>query len=742
MRQATVVRPSRARAILLAAILLTGANQAKANSCPAPASDPDARADCTLAAMSLEDKLAMVLTREGGGFNAPPIPAGALGSAAFLVPPAHLGLPALEVTDGAVGVTDPGGIRKDGAATSFPSSLGIAASWDVDLAHRTGAQMAEEARRHGFNVLLAGGINLIRDPRGGRSFEYSGEDPLLAGRIGGASIAGIQSRHVLSTVKHFVANDFETARLTANVNIAPAALRESDLLAFQIAIETGHPGAVMCAYNRVNTRYACENADLLTGVLKRDWGYPGFVMSDWGATHSTVRAALAGLDQESSGDTMDSHLFFGPAALGEAVRSGAVPQARLGDMVRRILRSMYRVGLVDDRPVKQPLDRAAGRAAARMAEEQAAVLLRNTGLLPLARGGRVLVVGGHADVGVLSGGGSSQVMPLGDDPVNGPWTGKWTPHPVYVPSSPLAAMRGEAPAARIDFVSGSDVARAAQLARGADAVIVFATQWTREARDLPDLSLPDGQDALISALGDANRKLVVVLETNGPVLMPWLDKTAAVIEAWYPGAGGGEALARLIYGTTAPSGHLPVTFPASAAQLPRPTIPGALPVTPFDTLFHIDQEVEFNEGADVGYRWFERTGAEPLFAFGYGLTYTSFERADLKVTPQGSGRDRRIAASFTIKNTGPAEAADVAQLYVTLPDGGARRLAGWARVALKPGESRRVTVDLDPRLFARFDAAANRWQIAGGTYAVRLASSARDAVTPLSVRLRRWSFGP
>ncbi|MGI4747522.1 MAG: beta-glucosidase [Janthinobacterium lividum] len=691
--------------------------------------------------MSTDDKLAMVFSRDGGGFGGHSIPAGALGSAAFLEAPAHLHLPTLQISDAGLGVGNPHNARKDGAATAMPSGLSTAASWDTDMARQGGAMIGEEAWRQGFNVLLAGGADLARDPRDGRNYEYAGEDPLLTGRIVGATVAGVQSRHVMSTVKHFAMNDLETSRMTMSADIAPASLRESDLLGFEIAIETGHPGSVMCSYNRVNDLFACENPALLNDALKRDWRYPGFVMSDWGGTHSTVRAALAGLDQESSGDTTDARPFFG-AMLADAARDGSVPMSRLDDMARRVLRSIYAVGLVEHPPVKQPLDVAADRAVAQRDEEEGAVLLRNEGALPLSRTARIAVIGGHADVGVLSGGGSSQVVPIGGNPVKGPGAKQWPGDPVYDPSSPLRAMRHEAPGARIDYASGQDVARAVALARQADVVVLFATQWSYESVDVPSLSLPDNQDALIAAVEQANPHVVVVLETNGAVLMPWLDRSGAVLEAWYPGAGGGEAIARLLYGTVAPSGHLPMTFPALADQLAHPTIAGVTATSVFGVQFHTDQELIYNEGSEVGYRWFDRRHATPLFPFGHGLTYTMFvhDRLALQATPSAPGQ--AVSASFEVRNTGKRSGTDVAQIYAGLPDGGGRRLVGWQRVTLAPGETCRLTVDVDPRLLARFDDATNRWAVGGGTYRFWLASSATDSTQPATLALPAWSVAP
>ncbi|WP_323992544.1 glycoside hydrolase family 3 C-terminal domain-containing protein [Nguyenibacter sp. L1] len=710
-----------------------GAQDGAQNGAPTAAQ----RADALLRHMLLQDQLALVFSRDGGGFGAHAIPRGALGSAAFLLPPAHLGLPALEETDAGLGVGDPRHVRTNGPAVSLPSGLATAGTWDVAMARAGGAMIGAEAWRNGFNVLLAGGADLTRDPRNGRNFEYAGEDPLLTGRIVGQTIAGIQSRHVISTLKHFAMNDLETSRMTLSANIAPAAMRESDLLGFEIAIETGHPGAVMCSYNRVNDLFACENAYLLTKTLKQDWHYPGFVMSDWGADHTTVRAALAGLDQESSGDTIDARPFFGPMLV-QAVQAGAVPRARIADMARRVLYAVYDVGLPEHPPVITPIDAAADTAIAEQDEEEGAVLLRNRGILPLRRDAHVLVIGGHADAGVISGGGSAQVVPIGGNAVPAddkalPWPGA----PVYFPSAPLRAMQALA-GEKLAYDPGTDPARAAQAARQADAVVIFATKWSVESIDSPDLSLPDGQDALIAAVARANPHVVVVLETGNPVLMPWLESVQAVMQAWYPGSGGGQAIARLLYGAAAPSGHLPITFPRAAAQLPRPDIAGVRANTVFDVQFHTDQEVMYDEGSEVGYRWFDARRRQPLFPFGFGLTYTDFRMGDL--TLAASGHD--VVARFTVRNVGPRDGVAVPQLYVTLPDGGGRRLAGWQRLTLARGESQQVAVTLEPRVLARFDDAADRWRVPAGRFQVRLATDAADQGTVREIALAGWTMAP
>ena len=676
---------------------------------------PTERAEQTLSRMSQSEKLTLTHGVLGAPWGGMPKPAGSIGSAGYVPGVPRLGIPALQETDAELGVANPGNIRPGDTATAMPSDLALASTFDLAIARRQGEAVGAEARARGFNVLLGGAANLIRDPRGGRDFEYFSEDPLLTGLMAGAAIDGAQSRHIISTIKHFALNDQETDRVVLDARIDPAAARESDLLAFEIGIEQGRPGSVMCAYNQVNGVYSCENDWLLNQVLKRDWRYPGFVMSDWGAVHSTVRSALAGLDQES-GDQLDTENFFD--RLGQAVADGRVPQARLDDMARRVLTSIFAKGLADETIAPDPADPSASDETALAIERNGAVLLKNDGLLPLSPDRhRILVVGAHADRGVPSGGGSSQVIPRGGIALSEP-TGR-NRAMTFDPSSPLDALRRRFPRARIDFDDGGDPARAARAAAKADAAIVFADQWRTETADVASLSLPHGQDGLIDRIARANPRTVVVLETGGPVLTPWLDRAAAVLEAWYPGQRGGEAIAEILSGSVDPSGRLPVTFPASEAQLPHPTIQGdptEAPLGPVGRGGHYRRifTADYSEGATVGYKWFFERGERPLFPFGYGLSYTSFALSGLKVAIDGY----KASASAKVANTGARAGAATAEFYVSGPPGSkiALRLAGWSKVELKPGEERRVSVSVDPRLLATFDEAADRWRIRGGDY--------------------------
>ena len=709
---------------------------------PAMADTPDAaaKAKAIVAQMTPDEKV--VLTN---GIMPLPfvagtvIPADAVAGAGYVPGVPRLGIPALKETDASLGVAWVGGLRHDGA-TAMPSGIAQAASWNPDLLYRGGAMIGSEARAKGFNVMLAGGANLTRDPRNGRTFEYLSEDPLLTGTLVGAAINGIQSNHIISTIKHFALNGQETARKFVDVQIAESAARESDLLAFEIGIEKGHPGSAMCSYNIVNGQHGCDSDWLLNKVLKRDWRWDGFVMSDWGAVPG-MQTAMHGLDQQS-GDQLDPAVFLGKTLEAAAAKDKAIAK-HLDEMNTRVLTAIYANGL-DTHPA-QPggaIDFKANGEVALEAAKQGIVLLKNDGgVLPLAASAkRIVVIGGFANRGVMSGAGSSQVqgadgpavsIPVGDE---GPFAALMTRS--YHHSVPLNAIRDMAPQANVTFRSGYEVADAVTQAKKADVVIIFATKWATEGLDQADLTLPEGQDQLIAAVAEANPHTIVVLETGNPVTMPWLGKVPAVLEAWYPGARGGEAIASVLFGQTNPSGHLPVTFPASTEQLPRHAIDGydvlepnfgGDPPTP-DTKLTTNYNIE---GSDVGYRWFARTQAKPLFPFGYGLSYTSFAASDLTVTG--------LHASLTVANTGAKAGATVAQVYLVSRNGAAKqRLVGFQRVDLAAGVSQKLSLTIDPRLLA--DWKNGGWSLAGGDYAFALGEDAGHLGAPVTAHLgaRNW----
>lgn len=675
----------------------------------------DTRAAATLAKMTLDEKIALINTEMPVMLRADQRPASLTIGAGFVPANERLNIPMQVATDASLGVGNLMDMRKGDVATAMPSGMAQAATWNPELVRAGGRMIGSEARAKGFNIMLAGGVNLVRDPRAGRNFEYLGEDPLLAGRLAGAQISGIQSNGIISTIKHFALNDQETGRSSASVEMDEAAMRESDLLAFQIGIERGDPGSVMCAYNLIGGKFACENDFLLNQVLRHDWGFKGFVMSDWGAVHST-ESLPAGLDQQSA-QKLDGKRWFSTELMA-ALKEGRISRASVDTAVRRILRTLYAHGLDQPSAERPPIDYAANAAIAQRAAEEGIVLLRNqNNLLPLkSANARLLVIGGHADTGVLHGGGSSQVTPHGGFTKvevirSGPAANFG--RRAYGGTAPLAALQARFPNAQIQWLDGRDQEAAIAAARTADTVIVFGEKFATEAVDEPNMTLDLDGDALIARVAAANRQTIVVLENGNPVLMPWLDQVGAVLAAWFPGQKGGDALARILAGNVNPSGRLPITFPAAASQLPNPVLPGSdLPPPDKDTraTYGINTNsrpfnITYPEGSDAGYRWYDRTSATPLFAFGHGLSYTSFAYSNLKLTT-----GKKLVVRFRVTNTGLRAGADVPQVYVTLP-GKPRRLAGWEKIMLAPGASRDLTIVAEPRILARYDTTKKGWAI-------------------------------
>ena len=690
---------------------------------------PAERADMVLQQLTLDEKLAL-LHGNGMGHEAKwhmPLTPLTNGGAGYVEGVERLGIPGLVISDAAYGVRDSGANGR--YSTAMPSNLGAASAWDTQSACEYGEVIGRELRAQGFNMTLGGGVNLARELRNGRTFEYAGEDPLLAGTLVGNMIKCEQAQHVVGDIKHYVMNDQETGRFVVNAIISKRAMQESDLLAFHIGIDIANPGAVMCSYNRINGDFGCANTYTLHDVLKRDWGFPGFVISDWGGTHSTVKAAAAGLDQEQP--MAD---FFGPK-LKEAVEAGKVSVSEIDDHARRVLYAEFLSGVVDDPPQKGVVDAAKGLEVAQRVEEKSIVLLKNSqAVLPIdpSKVHSIAIIGGHADVGMISGGGSAQVDPPGGNAIMPPGKGAthWQDH-IWFPTSPLKALRAKLPNTKIEFDPGADLQLAADLAKNSDLVIVFAYQWLAEDMDLPSLSLPDNQDALIEQVAAANPNTIVVLETGTAVTMPWLDKVAGVVEAWYAGSAGHKALANVLVGDVSPTGKLAITFPKSENDLPRPAI-APLPkedqgLPSGNSAKHISTyAIHYDEGPEVGYKWYEEQHKQPLFPFGSGLSYTTYAYSGLSVDSTAK------TVAFTVKNTGKRAGTEIAEVYAKLPKGTDepfKRLAGWKRVTLAPGESQTVTVTIDPRVLQTFNEANNRWNLAPGDYAVFVGSSSES--TPL-----------
>ncbi|HEY7486754.1 MAG TPA: glycoside hydrolase family 3 C-terminal domain-containing protein [Streptosporangiaceae bacterium] len=800
------------------------------------------RADLLLPEMTLDEKVAMshAVSDSAHARETLPIP--------------RLCIPALRLNNGPAGVGSSGPVQAQ--STALPAPLGLAASFDPGVARAYGAVEGRETRDTGRNLMEGPDINIARIPLNGRTFEAYGEDPYLAGQISAGNIQGIQSQGVIANAKHYLANNQEIDRDTVNELIDERTLHQIYLPAFEASVKQGRTGSVMCSKNKVNGSYACEHQQLLQGVLKNDWGFDGFVVSDFSSCHDTIRCATGGLDFE-----LPNGAHYGDP-LAAAVQSGQVSMATLDDHVHRILETMFRFGLFDRPQTMRPIDAARDGAVARDAAVASTVLLKNDArVLPLRTSKSVALIGPGAGTAVTGGGGSSGVAPIykispleavkrkgvevnhaeGMPPVDlGPqpalpsytltsetgehgltaryyanttwsgepaltrvdpwvdmdptggipapglppngwsirWTGTFTapvdgdytfhltnharamlsldgsvlinngggfpgvtrsatvhlaagqPHPINVDwAKPDGQAMIELAWTPPPGTPNVQIDEAVAAAKRSDAAVVFVSNKDTEAIDRPGLALPGYQDQLIEAVAAANPKTVVVLNTGGPVSMPWLDKVAGVLQAWYPGEEDGNAAAAVLYGDADPSGRLPITFPKSLADTPANT-PAQYP--------GVDGVATYSEGLDVGYRHYDARGIEPLFPFGHGLSYATFRLDHLGV--HGHGR----TVSVEVTNTGHRRGTQVVQIYVGGADGSGdigggrlappRRLEGFAKVSLAPGQHRRVTVTLSDRAFAHWDATTHAWVTPPGTYTVWAGTSSRDLPLHTSVR--------
>ncbi len=707
---------------------------------------PDERANLVLKEMTLDEKIAL-LHGVGMPTDEPVTPENAPSNrgVGYVVGVPRLGIPGIDMSDAAYGVRSSGVNGR--YATALPANVAAAASWDPDAAYEYGALIGRELRAQGYNMSLGGGVDITREPRNGRTFEYLGEDPILAGTLVARLIEGTQSQHVIGDIKHYAFNDQESGRNSVNITVDDRAAHESDLLAFEIGVLKGHPAAVMCSYNRVNGDFACENKWLLTDVLKDEWKFPGFVLSDWGGTHSTEKASAAGMDNEEPGR------FFFEAKYKAAVEAGTISQAELNDHVHRILRSMFAVGVIDHPRQRSVVDPFTGFETARKIEEGGIVLLKNkAGVLPLhaATLRTIAVIGAHADVGMISGGGSAQVDPIGGNAIEPPGQGasRWM-HEVWFPTSPMKAIAARAPHAQVKYDAGADAESAAAAAKGADVAIVFAYQWESEGMDLPSLSLPNyklgdkevDQNAVVAAVAKANPHTVVVLETGSPVTMPWVEAPAAILEAWYSGSDGADALGNVLFGSVNPSGKLPNTFPRNDADLPHPTItkPPKVnfsgPMSPERWAAGLPPfPVTYDEGVKVGYKWYDAEKKPVLFPFGYGLSYTAFGYSGLKVATGDT-----VKVTFSLANTGARTGAEIAEIYAALPASAQeppKRLVGWSKVELKPGEKKPVTVEIEKKYLSIWDESKHDWSLVPGEYTIMVGGSSDKLPLKATVNLQ------
>ncbi|MFD5463540.1 glycoside hydrolase family 3 C-terminal domain-containing protein [Kitasatospora sp. NPDC127059] len=679
------LRPLRTRILRLGlgACLLAAVTTGNAVAAPQEPTDggQEQRIEHLLSQLTTDEKVTLLR-----GLDAPP----GVHSVGYVAGVPRLGIPPLLLSDG------PAGVRDGRPATALPAPVALAAAFDPALATTYGDVLGREARARGYQVLYGPMVNIVRIPQGGRDFETLGEDPYLAGQLAAAEVRGIQAQHVAAQVKHYAANNQEDNRQSYSSDVDERTLAEIELPAFRAAVRDGRAWSAMCGYNPVNGIWACENFPLLRDVLKGRWGFDGVVGSDYPATHSSVNAAAGGLDQEFGGST-----YF--AELPAAAADGRLAPAVLDDQVRRVLRLMARTGALDGAaaPASDP---AAGARAARTAAAAGTVLLRNeNAALPLdaTRMKSVAVIGPWADHAYTGGGGSSHVIPY--------------PEHTVTPRQGIAARVGASTEVR--YHPGDDATAAAAVAAGADAAVVVVGDQETEGADRGSLDLAAADDALIRAVAGANPRTVVVLDTGGPVTMPWLDAVPAVVEAWYPGEQSGAALADVLFGDTDPAGRLPVTFPTSSNATPVQDA-GQYPGT--DGAYH------YTERLGTGYRWYDASGTAPLFPFGHGLSYTTFDYSGLTVA--GPDQAGRVRVGFDLANRGTRTGTEVPQLYLTFPSAAGeppQQLKAFDKVTLAPGGSTHVELRLDRSAFAVWDAGVHGWAVPGGQYDLTVGSSSR-----------------
>jgi len=629
----------------------------------------------------------------------------------FVPPVARLGVPALLVTNGPAGV-GPGDVVQS-PATALPAPIGLAATWDVHAATKYGDIQGEELRDVGRNFLEAPDINMARVPLNGRTFEAYGEDPYLAGRLSVADIRAIQRHGVIANVKHYLGNNQEANRFAVSDAVDERTLREIYLPAFEASVREGHAQSVMCAYPKINGTFSCENGTFLTDVLKKEWGFDGFVTSDFGAVHSTAPSANAGLDLE-----MPTGIFFGDA-LKSAVQAGQVAEAVLDDKLIRRYTKMIEAGIFDRDAATTPIPAQEHGAIARALAEEAMVLLRNESvngapLLPLRadRLQKVALIGPYAGAAHTGGGGSSKVKPL------------------YT-VSPRDGLASRLPTASIDYQDGSNLATAASSAAAADVAIVMVGDSESEGSDRKSLALANQQDDLVSAVIAANPRTIVVVKSGGPVLMPWIARAPAVLEAWYPGEEDGNAVAAVLFGAVNPSGKLPITFPVRESDMPTASSPERYP--------GVNGTAAYSEGVFIGYRHYDQNAIEPLFPFGFGLSYTTFSFARLQVERRHGARD--VSGSIEVTNRGGVHGAEVVQVYVGDPSSAEvpeppSQLKAFERVELEPGETRRIHFELPARSFAHWDTSTHAWKVSEGTYTIKVGNSSRHLPLVRSVVMR------
>jgi beta-glucosidase len=656
----------------------------------------------------------------------------------------RLGIPAIKMADGPMGVRNWTGSSAITSAatispvltTAFPASIGMASSWDLDLVQQEGRVIAQEVKALGRDMILAPTVNINRTPLWGRNFEGYGEDPYVAARMGVAYIRGVQGEGVIPSVKHFAANNEEFERHRIDEAIDLRTLHEIYFPAFKAAVEEAGVWAVMNAYNKVNGQYCAENPFLLTETLRKSWGFKGFVISDWGSTYSTAATVNAGMNLEMPGGEPMRRWLAQPSTqeagngagwlteekVTAAIASGEIEQSTGDDNVRGLLRVMFTAGLFDTPHVGGgEVDTPEQRAVARKAATESMVLLKNEGaVLPLdgKKVRSVAVIGPSAAIARTGGGGSSlvrakyAVTPL-DGIKEAAGAGAQVTYALGV------AMQGE-DATKDPHAEQDEAVALAAKSDVAVVVVGYSYKLEGEGHDRPSMDLPAGQDELIKAVAAVNKKTIVVVVAGAPVTMtPWIHDVPAVLYAWYGGQEAGHAVGDLLFGVAVPSAKLPITYPA---RIEDSTAYGHYPGE--------NLHVTYAEGLYVGYRGFDKRKVEPLFPFGFGLSYTTFEYSGLKVSQPTVKKGGTVEVSLQVRNSGSRAGAEVIQLYVhdveASVDRPEKELKGFRRVTLQPGQTDTVSFTLDQSALSFFDPGKKAWVAEPGAFEVLVGASSRD----------------
>ncbi|MEH7491276.1 glycoside hydrolase family 3 C-terminal domain-containing protein [Neobacillus niacini] len=636
----------------------------------------------------------------------------------------RLGIPSIMVTDGPHGLrkqaegADHLGINNSVPATCFPSAVGLASTWNKKLINKVGVALGEECQAENVAVLLGPGANIKRSPLCGRNFEYFSEDPYLSSQMAASHINGVQSQGVGTSLKHFAANNQEHRRMSVDAIVDERTLREIYLASFEGTVKEAQPWTVMCSYNKVNGEYASENNYLLNEILKDEWGFEGFVVSDWGAVNERAIGLENGLELE-----MPSSNGLGDKRIVDAVKSGQLAEEKLDRAVERLLNIIFKA--VDNKKENAVYDSEAHHQLAREVARESMVLLKNEdAILPLEKSGTVAVIGGFAQNPRYQGGGSSHINPTKLENI--------LEEIDTVSGENTTVLYAQGYNLKSDVVEEALINEAKEVAANADSVILFAglpDRYESEGYDREHLRMPQNHVRLIEAVAEVNSNIVVVLSNGAPIEMPWLGHVKAVLEGYLGGQALGGAIADLLFGDANPSGKLAETFPAVLRDNPSfLNFPGE------------GDKVEYKEGIFVGYRYYDKKKIEPLFPFGYGLSYTTFEYSNLIVDKKDIKDSDTLTVTVTVRNTGYAAGKEIVQLYVQDSASSVIRpekeLKGFEKVELQPGEEKSVTFTLDKRSFAYYNVELKDWHVETGDFEIHIGKSSSDIVLSETVHVQ------